>query len=54
MGATLDQVSDGRFWLGIGAGWFREEARMYGYEFPNAATRLGMLYLLDHIFGSSR
>ncbi|MHB1867910.1 MAG: TIGR03560 family F420-dependent LLM class oxidoreductase [Nitrososphaerales archaeon] len=43
MGATLDQVSDGRFWLGIGAGWFREEARMYGYEFPNAATRLGML-----------
>lgn len=43
MGATLDHVSNGRFWLGIGAGWFREEASMYGYEFPNALTRLQML-----------
>lgn len=43
MGATLDHVSSGRFWLGIGAGWFEEEARMYGYEFPNHVRRLGML-----------
>lgn len=43
MGTTLDHVSNGRFWLGIGAGWFREEAEMYGYKFPDAPTRLGML-----------
>ncbi len=43
MGATVDQVSDGRFWLGIGAGWYQEEAEMYGYDFPNVATRLEML-----------
>ncbi len=43
MGATLDQVSNGRFWLGIGAGWFEEEAVMYGYDFPNVVTRLAML-----------
>ncbi|MGI0092200.1 MAG: TIGR03560 family F420-dependent LLM class oxidoreductase [Nitrososphaerales archaeon] len=43
MTATLDQVSRGRFWLGIGAGWFQGEAKMYGYEFPNIATRFGML-----------
>jgi F420-dependent oxidoreductase-like protein len=43
MGATLDHLSNGRFWLGIGAGWFGEEARMYGYQFPDAKTRLEML-----------
>ena len=43
MGDTLDQVSDGRFWLGIGAGWFEREARMYGYQFQNVMTRFAML-----------
>ncbi len=43
MGATLDHVSDGRFWLGLGAGWFEEEATMYGYDFPNAVERLERL-----------
>lgn len=43
MGSTLDHVSNGRFWLGLGAGWFEEEAKMYGYGFPNAKKRLGML-----------
>ncbi|MDG6999763.1 MAG: LLM class F420-dependent oxidoreductase, partial [Nitrososphaerota archaeon] len=43
MAATLDHISRGRFWMGIGAGWFEEEARMYGYQFPNAEERLGML-----------
>jgi F420-dependent oxidoreductase-like protein len=43
MGATVDHVSNGRFWLGIGAGWFRGEASMYGYKFPDAKMRLEML-----------
>jgi F420-dependent oxidoreductase-like protein len=43
LGATLDCISNGRFWLGIGAGWFNKEALMYGYAFPGARTRLGML-----------
>jgi F420-dependent oxidoreductase-like protein len=43
MGATLDQISEGRFWLGLGAGWFQEEAKAYGYDFQNNRTRLAML-----------
>ena len=43
IGATLDQISEGRFWLGLGAGWFQEEARSYGYVFQNNRTRLAML-----------
>ncbi len=43
MVATLDHISKGRFWLGIGAGWYEEEARMYGYDFPNFSTRVEML-----------
>ncbi len=43
MGATLDQISKGRFWLGLGAGWFMREAIQYGFSFRNARTRLGML-----------
>jgi alkanesulfonate monooxygenase SsuD/methylene tetrahydromethanopterin reductase-like flavin-dependent oxidoreductase (luciferase family) len=38
--ATLDGVSEGRLKLGMGAGWKRDEAEAYGYEWPGAPDRL--------------
>jgi F420-dependent oxidoreductase-like protein len=38
--ATLDQISDGRFVLGIGAGWQVNEHRAYGIELGDVKTRL--------------
>jgi alkanesulfonate monooxygenase SsuD/methylene tetrahydromethanopterin reductase-like flavin-dependent oxidoreductase (luciferase family) len=41
--ASIDQVSAGRVEMGIGAGWYEHEWRAYGYGFPGAGDRLGML-----------
>jgi len=39
--ASVDQISRGRLTLGIGAGFFEEEYRQYGWEFPpRPATRI--------------
>jgi alkanesulfonate monooxygenase SsuD/methylene tetrahydromethanopterin reductase-like flavin-dependent oxidoreductase (luciferase family) len=38
--ATLDNVSDGRLKLGMGAGWKADEAVAFGYEWDDAPTRL--------------
>jgi len=43
MGATIDSISRGRFILGIGAGWSREEYRAYGYRFPTYEERVARL-----------
>ena len=43
MGATLQLMSGGRFVLGIGAGWNREEYLAYGYDFPPASVRVEQL-----------
>jgi F420-dependent oxidoreductase-like protein len=41
--ATVDAVSGGRVEMGIGGGWYEHEWRAYGYGFPRAGDRLGML-----------
>src|SRR5919109_2712317 len=41
--ATLDLLSEGRFELGIGAGWSRAEYRRAGLPFDEPAVRVGRL-----------
>ncbi len=40
MAATLDQISDGRFILGLGAGWQENEHKAYGMEFGDVKWRM--------------
>jgi F420-dependent oxidoreductase-like protein len=40
---TLDVLSGGRAWLGVGAAWNEEEARGLGIPFPPVGTRFEML-----------
>ena len=43
IGATLDVLSKGRLFMGIGAGWNEEEASAYGIPFPNLKERMSRL-----------
>src|SRR5947209_7465657 len=43
MASTLDVLSHGRLNFGIGAGWYEQEYRAYGYPFPSAPERLRQL-----------
>jgi F420-dependent oxidoreductase-like protein len=40
---TIDHISGGRFELGIGAGWFEEEHKTHGLDFPANTERMEML-----------
>jgi F420-dependent oxidoreductase-like protein len=40
---TVDHISGGRAALGIGAGWFEQEHRAFGWPFPSPGERLDRL-----------
>ena len=40
MSSTMSVLTEGRFILGMGAGWNKEEYRQYGYDFPSGRIRI--------------
>ena len=43
MSATVDQISNGRLILGIGAAWYKREHEAFGWEFPEVRERCDRL-----------
>lgn len=39
MACTVNSLGKGRLQLGVGAGWYRDEYRAHGFEFPELGTR---------------
>ena len=43
MAASLDRISGGRLYFGVGAGWKEVEYKAYGYPFPSPGARVRQL-----------
>jgi alkanesulfonate monooxygenase SsuD/methylene tetrahydromethanopterin reductase-like flavin-dependent oxidoreductase (luciferase family) len=43
MAASLDRISRGRLYFGVGAGWKEVEYKAYGYPFPSPGIRVRQL-----------
>ena len=43
MGVTIDEISGGRFTLGLGAGWMDEEFELFGLPYPDMTERMERL-----------
>ncbi|MBL7255390.1 TIGR03560 family F420-dependent LLM class oxidoreductase [Paractinoplanes lichenicola] len=58
MAATVDQISDGRFVLGVGAGWQLNEHEQYGIELGSLKVRIDRfeeaLRILDGLLRTPR